>query len=233
MIDLSTHPVAAAAPQTPPSEPAGSQLSSLFDMLLDGGPVMVPIALCSVVALTYTVERSLRMRAGRLGNARLAKNLVAAVRDEGLDKGQELCSQSKTPMARILGAGIARRGASALEIDKAVEDAGGREVRRMASHLRPLVVVAMIAPLLGLLGTVWGMIQAFTNIATADGLGKPELLAEGISQALMTTAAGLAVAIPTHAAYFWLRSRIDGFVRRVEDAHVELAPYLASLGAVA
>jgi biopolymer transport protein ExbB len=77
----------------------------------------------------------------------------------------------------------------------------------------------MIAPLLGLLGTVWGMIDAFSNIALADGLGKPENLAAGISQALVTTAAGLAVAIPTQAAYYWFRSRIDAFTHSTEDLY--------------
>ncbi|MFT5057317.1 MAG: biopolymer transport protein ExbB, partial [Planctomycetota bacterium] len=83
-------------------------------------------------------------------------------------------------------------------------------------------VVAMIAPLLGLLGTVWGMIGAFTNIALQDGLGNPEMLAGGISQALITTAAGLAVAIPTQAAYYYFRSRVDRFARLAEDTHQDL-----------
>ena len=86
----------------------------------------------------------------------------------------------------------------------------------------------MLAPLLGLLGTVCGMIEAFSQIATADGLGKPEQLAGGISQALITTAAGLCVAIPTQAAYFWLKGRIDRFVRRSEDLYLDLADSLQS-----
>ena len=103
-----------------------------------------------------------------------------------------------------------------------MEDAGAREVRRLSSPLRPLVVVGMLAPLLGLLGTVWGMIEAFSSIALDGGLGKPELLASGISQALVTTAAGLAVAIPTQAAAFWFKSRIDRFVQRTEDLYGEM-----------
>ena len=109
------------------------------------------------------------------------------------------------------------------DLEKAVEDAGSREARRLTAKLKPLVVVAGIAPLLGLFGTVWGMIEAFSSIALQDGLGKPELLASGIAQALITTAAGLAIAIPTQAAYFYLRSRVDRFVRSTEDVYLELA----------
>jgi biopolymer transport protein ExbB len=85
----------------------------------------------------------------------------------------------------------------------------------------------MLAPLLGFLGTVFGMIQAFINIAMKDGLGRPELLAAGISQALVTTAAGLCVAIPAQAAWFWFRGRVDRFARRSEDLYLELDEALA------
>ena len=109
-----------------------------------------------------------------------------------------------------------------LEREKAVEDAGAREVRRLSANLKPLVVVAMIAPLLGLLGTVWGMIVAFSTIAMQDGLGKPELLAAGISQALITTAAGLTIAIPTQAAYYYLKGRVERFTLQAEELYGEL-----------
>jgi len=211
-----TNPEALAAP---PSIDA----SSLYDMVLNGGPLMVPIALCSIVALAYTVERWTRLRSGALGGQRLVGTLVENVRMNGPQRGLELCEQSRTSLARILAVGLRLRGQPFLEIEKAVEDAGSREVGRLSANLRPLVVVAMIAPLLGLLGTVWGMIGAFGNIALQDGLGKPELLASGISQALITTAAGLAVAIPTQAAYYWFKSRIERFIRLTEDAHLELS----------
>jgi len=110
--------------------------------------------------------------------------------------GLELCEREKTFQARILTVGLKRADAGWQERDKAVEDAGSREVERLSAGLRPLVVIGMIAPLLGLLGTVWGMIEAFRVVATGEGLGDPTKLAGGISQALVTTAAGLAVAIP-------------------------------------
>lgn len=200
-------------------------LQSLFDMLVDGGPLMIPIALCSVVALAYTVERLIRLSSGSLGGRGLARALTKRVRDDGAAGGLELCTKSRKPLTRILGAGLARR--DSIEVSEhAAEDAGKRELKRLGANLRPLVVVAMIAPLLGLLGTVWGMIEAFTSIASEDGLGKPELLAGGISQALITTAAGLAVAIPTQALYYYFRARLDKFARLAEDTQVELTSLL-------
>ncbi len=211
-------------PAPPAAEPV--RLESLLDMILGGGPLMVPIALCSVVALAYTVERWIRLSAPRLGTPRFASAVVAAARDGGPDGALRACSERRSSLARVLAAGLNRQGDPTLEVEKAVEDAGSREVRRLSANLRPLMVVVAIAPLLGLLGTVWGMIEAFSSIALRDGLGKPELLASGISQALITTAAGLTVAIPTQAAYFYFRGRIDRFVRLAEDAYAQLAEAL-------
>lgn len=198
-------------------------MQSLRDMLLNGGPLMVPLALCSVVAVAYIIERSIRLRSGRLGSKRFGRSLVDAITGGNPTEAMRLCTTDDSPQARILGAGLKRNGAPVMEVEKAVEDAGAREVRRLSANLKPLVVVAMISPLLGLLGTVWGMIEAFSNIALKDGLGKPELLASGISQALITTAAGLAIAIPTQAAYYYFKGKIDRFVRATEDLYLNVS----------
>jgi biopolymer transport protein ExbB len=203
-----------------------SQLDSLFAIVTSGGPLMIPIALCSVLALAYMVERSVRLRRGRLVRSAFHGELIGAVRDQGPDAGLALCTQDGTSQARILAAGLRRADAEFMEREKAVEDAGTREVDRLSANLRPLVVIGMIAPLLGLLGTVWGMIEAFSVISAGDGLGSPEALAGGISQALVTTAAGLAVAIPAQAAYYYFKSRIDAFVRRTEDLYLEVSDVL-------
>ena len=202
--------------------PAAAELRSVFDMVMNGGPVMVPIALCSIVALAYGVERWVRLRPAELGTKRLGKDILDAVDSGGPAAALEVCKRREKPLARILAAGLARTGSPTPEVEKAVEDAGAREVKRLSANLRPLVVIGVIAPLLGLLGTVWGMIEAFSSIAFQGGLGKPELLASGISQALVTTAAGLAIAIPAQAIYYYLKGRIDRFVRGAEDVYLEL-----------
>ena len=212
------------------SQTSSSELNTLYDMVTDGGPLMIPLALCSVVALTFAVERWIRLRANLLGKRAHATRVVDAIREGGISDGIELCERGATPLERILGAALKYAHAPMLEREKAVEDMGNREVRRLSANLQPLVTVAMIAPLLGLLGTVWGMIEAFSSIAVRDGLGNPETLASGISQALVTTAAGLAIAIPTQALYYFYKSRIDGFARRAEDGYQELSLALVGVG---
>ena len=187
---------------------------------------MVPIALCSVIALAFTVERFTRLRPATIGSKRLAADVLEITKKQGPETALKMCQESQTPLSRILAASLNPHKQPFLEMEKVVEDTGRREVKRLSAGLRPLVVVAMIAPLLGLLGTVWGMIGTFTSIAVQDGLGKPELLAGGISEALITTAAGLSVAIPTQAAYYYFKSKIDRFARLAEDAHVVLCDQL-------
>ena len=172
--------------------------------------------------------RSERAEGGRLSRKEFGASLVERVREGGASAGLEACEGEKTVQSSILAVGLKRADAGWQERDKAVEDAGSREVERLSAGLRPLVVIGMIAPLLGLLGTVWGMIEAFRVVATGEGLGDPTKLAGGISQALVTTAAGLAVAIPAQAAYYFYRSRIDRFVRRTEDAYAEINEVLRS-----
>jgi biopolymer transport protein ExbB len=200
-------------------------------MIVAGGPIMVPLVLCSVVSLAYVVERALRLRAERLAPARLGQEVRDVLIHHGRQAAHELCRSRSSALARVLGAGLRRGEHERDEIERAVEDAGSREVRDLTTSLRPLVVIVLIAPLLGLAGTVFGMIVSFREIALAGGMGRPEQLAAGIGQALITTAAGLVIAIPTQAAYFWLRARIDRFVRRSEAAWDELEPALGSLAA--
>ena len=212
---------------TPPAPAAPAGMASLFDMVVSGGPVMIPIGLCSIVALAYTIERLIHLRPSQLGTRRLGRAIVEAADSGGPAAALSLCRERPRPLARILAAGLTRFGSPVLEMEKAVEDAGHREMRRLSANLRPLVVVAVIAPLLGLLGTVWGMIQAFSTIGLEAGIGKPELLSYGISQALVTTAAGLAIAIPTQSVYYYFRGRIDAFVRGTEEIYLELEEKLA------
>jgi biopolymer transport protein ExbB len=213
MIEASDQSLAGTSPM---------ELNSIFDMVLNGGPLMIPIGLCSIMALAFVVERSIRLRGGELGSKSYGERIVALLNNDGPAKALESCQRNSKPLGRVLGAALRRTQAPSMEMEKAAQDAGAREVKRLNANLKPLLIIGMITPLLGLLGTVWGMIAAFSNIALQDGLGKPELLATGISQALVTTAAGLAVAIPTQAAYFWLKGRVDKFVRRTEDIFLDL-----------
>lgn len=197
-------------------------LPSLWELTKSGGPIMWPIGACSVVALAYAVERWIGLASGRLGSERFGKKVLETLRSGGVAPALELCKEKRTPLARILETALRHSAATPAEREKRVEDAASDEVRGMSANLKPLLVVYIVAPLLGLLGTVWGLILAFATIATKEGLGKPELLANGVYQALVTTAAGLGVAIPTVVLYYYLKGRVDSFARRTESLYDEV-----------
>lgn len=199
---------------------SGVTAESLQDLILRGGPLMIPLALCSMLALAFSIERWIGLRSGNLGSKQLGKNIVEAAETKGARAALQICNeQASKPLARIVGAALERMDSDFSEREKVVEDAAHAEVRSMSRNLRPLFLVWLIAPLLGLLGTVWGMIEAFGSIAGEGGIGKPELLAGGIYRALTTTAAGLVVAIPAICAYWFLQGQIEKFASRAESVH--------------
>lgn len=212
--------------EAPAAAPPTVKLDNLYDFIVAGGPIMWPIGLCSVVALAFTVERWLRLHRAKIGSRKFGESIVEALKSSGSEKALEVATAKDVALGRILAAGFKRAKDGVGEVEKAVEDAGSREVRRMNSSLRPLSVVVTTAPLLGLLGTVWGMVIAFMNIATKSGMGKPDVLASGISQALITTVAGLVIAIPTQAIYFMFKSKIDRFAKDVEDLFTKVDEHL-------
>jgi len=196
--------------------PAVSKLGNLYDLILAGGPIMVPIGLCSVVALGFLVERMAALSKARLAPGGFQAGLVEALA-RGPASALEFCQQRpRVAVARVMAAALRRFEAPRAEVERAAEEAGAREVGTLTRRLRPLVIVTAVAPLLGLLGTVMGMIQAFQVMALQKGIGKPELLAGGIAAALVTTAAGLSVAIPVQVAWYWLKAKVDRFAGAIE-----------------
>ena len=207
-------------PTTAADSPVADQ--NFLELLQAGGPIVYLLLGLSVVALAFSVERFMRMRSSSVGSARFGNRVLEAMETGGIKAAMEVCHEGDNCMSRTLMAGLRRADAPLIERDKAVEDAGMREYRVLSQNLRPLMVVSVISPLLGLLGTVWGMITAFQDLAASQGRADPELLAGGISMALTTTAVGLAVAIPAQASYYWFKSRTDKFVRNVEHYYYEL-----------
>lgn len=198
---------------------------SLWDLTQSGGPLMIPIAICSVAALGTAIERTISLRRAKLGSAGLETGVLNALRSGDGTAALRACEAESTPLARILRAGLA----SPANVREArATDSAISEVKSLQARLRPLLLVYLIAPLLGLLGTVWGMIGAFATVAHQGALGKPEVLAAGVYQALVTTAAGLAVAIPVLLVHQGLRARIDRFARRVESVWAEAESALAN-----
>jgi biopolymer transport protein ExbB len=211
------------APAAPLAPGAGkATLASLYEMILAGGPMMVPIGICSIVALGFLVERLAALTPTRLVPSNFKEGVSAAL-ELGDKQALAYCEQRpKAAIARVFAVALRRWDEPRVEVERAAEGAGGREIGQMTRRLRAFAVITTIAPLLGLLGTVIGIIQAFQVLSLQKGLGKPEMLAGGISQALVATAAGLCVAIPSQVAYYWLRSKVERFAGDLETLFAEV-----------
>jgi biopolymer transport protein ExbB len=195
-------------------------MKNLLEVARDGGPLMIPLAICSFILLVFVFERAISLRRGRVIPRPFVKRFVHQL-EEGLldrDSAAELCVDNHSPVAEVFGAAVNKWGKPSVEVEQAVIDEGERVTNGLRRYLRLFSGVSTISPLLGLLGTVLGMIRAFNAIATADAMGRPELLAGGISQALLTTATGLSVAIPAYIAYLFFISRVDRLIIEI-DAH--------------
>jgi biopolymer transport protein ExbB len=187
----------------------------MLDIVKAGGWLMWPLIACSVVAVAIVFERLWTLQRKRVIPKELAPQVWELVRHNQLDQRQLQRIAQSSPLGEVFAAGLAQRNSPREVLKEAVEDTGRHVVHELERYLGPLGTIAAISPLLGLLGTVTGMIAAFTAI-TAQGVGNPTVLAGGISEALVSTAAGLTVAIPSLIAYRFLRGRVDGLVVLIE-----------------
>jgi biopolymer transport protein ExbB len=187
----------------------------MLEIVKAGGWLMVPLVACSVIAVAITLERLWTLQRSRVLPKDLTSQVWQLVTHNELDQRALLRLQQSSPLGQVLAAGLTQRHASREVLKDAIEDTGRHVVHELERYLGPLGTIAAISPLLGLLGTVSGMIRAFTAITT-QGVGNPTVLAGGISEALITTAAGLAVAIPSLIAYRYLRGRVDSLVVLIE-----------------
>jgi biopolymer transport protein ExbB len=187
----------------------------MLEIVQAGGWAMWPIIGCSVVAVAIILERLWTLQERRVLPTRVADHVWELVQQNQLDAKQIQHVHESSPLGQVLAAGLAYRHASRDVLKEAVEDTGRHVVHDLDRYLGTLGTIAAISPLLGLLGTVFGMIRSFTAI-TSQGVANPAVLAGGISEALVATAAGLTVAIPSLIAYRYLRGRVDGLVVKIE-----------------
>ncbi len=203
----------------------------MWEIVIKGGPLMCLIILCSVVAFAVVLERLWHLRRARIDTEGFMETIAGILKRNKILDAIDMCNVTPGPIAHILKAGILKHDRSRLEIKEAIGDAGLHEVPRLEKNLGVLATIAHITPLLGLLGTVTGMVKAFQVIeqkATALVPVNPGDLAGGIWEALITTVAGLAVAIPTYVAYNFLVSKADGFVLEMEKSATDLVNILGS-----
>lgn len=180
----------------------------MFELLTAGGWLIWPILLCSVVALAIIIDKFRQLNAARVMPPGLYEEIEQLVQDKKLTNAHLATYADQSPLGSIFSAAISHAHLRKSELKATVEDAGRHQIHSMEKYLNTLGSIAAISPLLGLLGTVVGMIKVFSAI-TVVGVGQPQELAEGISQALVTTATGLTVAIPALLFYRHFKSRIQ------------------------
>jgi len=204
--------------------------SNVFRIMREGGVLMYPIAFCSLVLLAFVFERLISLRRGRVIPKPFVTRVLQQVREGELDRAQALalCEENESPVAAVFAGAVRKWGRPAVEVEQAIIDAGERATNGLRRYLRVFSAVSTIAPLLGLLGTVFGMIQAFNAVAVSDALGRPELLAKGVSQALLTTAFGLVVAIPALLVYYVFVSRVDHLITDIDALGQELVHLISA-----
>ncbi len=208
---------------------------SVLELMRLGGPLMYPLYLASFVMAAFGIERAISLQRRKV----LPPAVVARIREVSehrhgpMDVGKLLAdiADKDSPIVRVVRAGLRKAYAPTPEIEKAIEDAGAKEAAALRRNCKVLSIVANVSPLLGLLGTVVGMIKAFMTVASREeALGRTELLASGIYQALVTTAAGLCIAIPALVLYHIFVDKIERLVSEMDDITVDLVERMSRIG---
>ena len=237
MIEFLFTPLFASPATLTLAQDTGEVNRSLLQYIAKGGPIGMIIVLISFVAIGMIVAQLFRIRRDRLAPPDLVDDLRVLLADGDIEASIKRCEDEESPsyVSRVVGSGLVRASRSAfgmLELRSSVDEIGQLEVDRLYRLTDGIGLIASVAPMLGLLGTVVGMVGAFDTITLSDGPARPDALAGSISQALITTVLGLIVAIPSTAAYTFLRNRIDHLSTEINEGIDEIiAPLEAAQGA--
>lgn len=196
-------------------------LSQGIIWFMRGGLVMYPILVCSIIGLAVLLERLAFLRRKHLLPERFIRAMTRAWQRGEFEVAWRLCQQQDLPLSRILRAGLLKVKEGSREVEHAIEISGSHEAGVLEANIRFLGAIANIAPMLGFLGTVIGLITAF-NVIAVQGTGDPKLMADGVSEALITTEFGLFVGIPALAAYHYLRGKVDRLLHEMEAITIDL-----------
>jgi biopolymer transport protein ExbB len=197
----------------------------MWEIVRAGGWMMGPIILASIVAVAIILERLWTLQDRRVLPNDLTRRVWQLIEADQVNDKVVAALAQNSPLGKVLAAGLANRHRSREALMERLEDTGRHVVHELERFLNTLGTIAGVSPLLGLLGTVGGIIKAF-NAINAGSMGDPRLLSGGIAQALITTAAGLCVAIPSLIAYRYLRGRVDRIVIEIEKDAIQLADAL-------
>ncbi len=198
----------------------------MLDLFYKGGFLMYPIFFCSLLAIAIFFERMFFLKSIKTSTRKFGNRISDLIRKGNINFAITACRKNYSPISQIILAALLKYGSSREEIREAIEDTAHQEVAVLEKNLPILATVGNIAPLLGLLGTVFGMIKGF-QVISAIGVGNPEALAGAISEALLTTAFGLSVAIPTIVAYNYLVNRVERQIKEMEATSTEILELLS------
>jgi biopolymer transport protein ExbB len=201
-------------------------MTAFWALIQRGGYVMYPIGICSLVAMWVFIERFWSFRRASVNAAEFTAGIRNLVQNKRITEAITLCTETPGPVAAVLRTALLSHGLSKEEIEEAIERAARYELPRLEHNLAVIATLARVAPLLGLLGTVTGMIQTFYIIQTQAPFIQPAQLAKGIWESLLTTAFGLVVAIPCHVAYDYLTSKVSAFASDMDRSAADIVQIL-------
>lgn len=198
--------------------PEGAADVNMIELLTKGGWIMIPLFLMSIIAIYILVERYITIRAAGKDPEAFMESVKEAVSKGDVNGALELCESQNTPVARMVEKGLRRLGSPMSTIETAIENVAKVEIGRLEKNLSALATISGAGPMIGFLGTVIGMIRAFISIAQVEGQVTPKLLANGIYEAMVTTAAGLVVGVIAYIAYNYLVALIQKIVHGIEHS---------------
>ncbi|MBN8575819.1 MAG: MotA/TolQ/ExbB proton channel family protein [Cytophagales bacterium] len=205
---------------------SSAETISIWSLVMAGGPLMIPLAICSVVAIYIFVERVLTVNKANVSSDAFMARVKELVAKGDINGAKILCAQHDTPVARMIEKGVSRIGSPLKTIEASIENVGKIEVFRLEKNLSVLATIAGAAPMIGFLGTVIGMVGAFIAIAQEEGSVSPKLLADGIYTAMVTTVAGLIVGIIAYLGYNYLVTRVSKVIHKMEYSSIEFIDLL-------
>lgn len=220
------HPIFLQSIQNGQAEDVAQETIQVFELLMKGGVVLIPIALLSIIAIYIFVERYLTIKKAGKIDPTFMLNIKDYVVNGNIEAAKTLARNTHSPIARMIEKGVIRIGKPLQDINVAIENVGKLEIYQLEKKLATLATIAGAAPMIGFFGTVTGMIKAFFNIAKAGQNVNTNMLAGGIYEAMITTAAGLAVGILAFIGYNLLVSLVEKVVYQMEATSVEFIDLL-------
>ena len=215
-VQTAAQAASAAAQAAPAAAEATAKELSVWDLTLSGGWLMIPLALLAIVSIYIFFERCFAISSSTREDKNFMQQIRTLIHDGRIDEAEKLCKSTNTPYSRMIEKGVSRIGRPMNDVLVAIENVGNMEVAKLEKGFTWLATTAAGAPMIGFLGTVTGMVQAFFALASAGSNSNVSILASGIYEALVTTVAGLIVGIIALFAYNYLTSRVNKVMNKLE-----------------